>query len=106
MTEPMVRKQIYIPQAQNQKLKRIAAERHCTEAEVVRTALDRLPDPDGDDIEKLRAAGMLLEVEGIEPMDPAVLQELERQIAAWHRARGKPVGLSQAVLDEREESPW
>ena len=38
----MVRKQIYITQEQDERLKRLAAERGKTEAEVVRTALDNL----------------------------------------------------------------
>src|ERR1041384_5191957 len=104
MTEPMVRKQLYIEPAQDRKIKRIAAQRHCTEAEVIRRAVDELADPDGDDIEKLRAAGVLVDMSDIEPMDPEELRLLEQQLDEWHRARGKPVGLSQAVLDEREES--
>jgi hypothetical protein len=73
---------------------------------VIRAALNGLTDPDGDDIEKLRAAGLLAEIDDIEPMDSGALQALERRLEEWHRARGMPLGLSQSVLDKREESPW
>lgn len=102
----MIRKQVYLAETQNEKVKRLAARRRCTEAEVIRDALDRLPDPDGDFIERLRAAGLLFEVTGIEAMAPGKLKALEKELEAWHRTRGEPIGLSQAILDEREESPW
>jgi hypothetical protein len=73
---------------------------------VIRAALNELADPDGDDIEKLRAAGLLAEIDDIEPMNPEAFRALERRLEEWHRARGMPLGLSQALLDEREESPW
>jgi hypothetical protein len=38
----MVRKQFYIERWQDEKLKRIAAARGCTESAVVRDAIDRL----------------------------------------------------------------
>ena len=41
MGEMMVRKQIYLPQRQNQFLKRLAKERGVSEAEVIRQALER-----------------------------------------------------------------
>lgn len=41
MTDQMVRKQIYLPQHQNLKLKRLAKQRGISEAEVIRQALER-----------------------------------------------------------------
>jgi hypothetical protein len=102
----MVRKQVYLEAELDRKVKRLARRRHCTESEVIRQAIAQVPDPDGDHIEKLRAAGLLLEVKGIEPMEPAELEALEKSIDEWSRAHGKPIGLTKAVLDERNESPW
>ena len=42
----MVRKTFYLTQDQNRKLRVLAAMRGCTEAEVIRDALDRLLDPE------------------------------------------------------------
>ncbi len=44
MGEMMVRKQIYLPRKQNQKIKRLAKQRGISEAEVIRTALEREPE--------------------------------------------------------------
>lgn len=41
MSEPMVRKQIYLPRRQHQTLKRLAKQRGISEAEVIRQALER-----------------------------------------------------------------
>src|SRR5688572_21035229 len=106
MSKTMIRKQIYLEAELDRKVKRLARRRYCTESEVIRQALVQVPDPDGDHIEKLRAAGLLLEDKGVEPMDPAELEALEKRLDEWSRAYGKPIGLSKAVLDERDESPW
>ena len=48
MSEPMVRKQIYIPRQQDALLKRLAKQRGVSEAQVIRQALEReagLPAP-------------------------------------------------------------
>jgi hypothetical protein len=90
-------------EAQDLKVKRIAARRRCTEAEVIREAVDRISEPDGD-LDRLRTAGLLMDVTGIEPMDKDELEALECELEAWHVSRGKPLGLSQAVLDERQET--
>ncbi len=55
----MVRKQVYLGRAQDRKLKRLAAKRGCTESELIREAVERLPDPDGDVIAELEAAGLI-----------------------------------------------
>ena len=102
----MIRKQIYLAEGQDRKLKKIASERRCTEAEVIRDALDRLPDPEGDIVERLRAAGLLVDTSDIQAPEGAELEAIKVRLEAWHKSRGRPIGLSQAVLDEREESPW
>jgi hypothetical protein len=55
----MIRKQLYIEDRQQGKLRRVAEAWGCTEAAVMRAALDRLPDP-GDSLKaRLAAAGLL-----------------------------------------------
>ncbi len=103
----MIRKQIYLLQAQNRKLKSLAKVRGCTEAEVVRDALNRLPDPEGSVLERLRAAGLLanIQVDEDTPSDDE-LRTLEAEHEAWLATLSEPLGLTEAVLAEREESPY
>ncbi|MGH2354580.1 MAG: hypothetical protein ACRDJN_23475, partial [Chloroflexota bacterium] len=59
----MIRKQLYIEDKQQRKLRTLAARWGCTEAEVVRKAIDRLADPDDLDslvIRRLSEAGLLV----------------------------------------------
>jgi hypothetical protein len=60
MSESMVRKQVYLRREHDRKLKALASVRGCTEAEVIREAIDRLPDPEGDFVARLEAAGLLV----------------------------------------------
>ncbi len=103
----MVRKQFYLRQAQDRKLKALAEVRGCTEAELIRDAVDRLPDPGGSVREQLRAAGLLA---ALPPDEDAVagdeLRQLEAELDAWFETLTEPIGLGQAVLDEREESDY
>ncbi|HTE86117.1 MAG TPA: hypothetical protein VK821_15435 [Dehalococcoidia bacterium] len=98
----LIRKQFYIQEKQQRKLRELAAQWQCTEAEVVRTALERLSDP-GDAVdEALRRAGLLQE----EPEDPNLpdpeeIAGLEEDLRAWTRTRKEPLGLSEAVLEDR-----
>ena len=59
-----IRKQLYISSEHNQKLKRLARSWGCTEAAIVRRALDELPEPEPspDDVllQRLRAAGLIV----------------------------------------------
>src|SRR4051794_25120411 len=73
MADTMIRKQVYLSREQNRKLKGLAAQRGCTEAEIIREALDYLPEPGADKVPDdlsesvsevetlapLRAAGLL-----------------------------------------------
>src|SRR5438094_4092211 len=102
----MIRKHLYLEPRQQQKLKRVASRRGCTEAEVVRKAIDQLPEPDAslEDlvVERLAAAGML-----VPPPDDADIpseeeaEQMEREIAEWDRQHG-PLGLSEAVWQDGE----
>jgi hypothetical protein len=95
----MIRTQVYVSSEQQQKLRRIAARRGCTEAEVVRVAIERLPEYDDLITRRLAEAGILAS----EPDDDDLLSEdeaerLERELDKWAERHG-PLGLSQAVLD-------
>ena len=106
MGETMVRKQIYLERAQDRKVKRLAAHRGCTEAEVVREAIDRLPEAEGDDIIAiLEEAGLLLpkEAPGPDDLSQEELEALEAEYEAWLATRTEPIGLSEAVLADRRE---
>ncbi|HEX3244117.1 MAG TPA: CopG family transcriptional regulator [Chloroflexota bacterium] len=102
----MIRKQIYLAEDQDRKVKRLAAQRRCTEAEVIRDAVDQVPDPDGDDREKLRAAGLLVDTSNFDAPEGAELEAMKARLEKYFSSRDTPIGLSKAVLDEREESPW
>ena len=98
----MIRKQVYLAREQDRKLKALAAQRGCTEAEVIREALDRLPDPDRGVEEQLAAAG-LLGAKGDDPDVPRgpAARVLEMQVEDWLDRRPGKLGLSEAVLEDR-----
>lgn len=103
---PLIRKQVYLLETQNRKLKAQAAVRGCTEAEVIRDALDQLPDPGGSVRERPKAAGLLATMhfdDDIPTVDEFV--ELEAELYGWLDALPEPSGFTEAVLAEREESP-
>jgi hypothetical protein len=97
----MVRKQLYIEDQQERKLQRLAEAWGCTEAAVMRTALDRLPDPEDSLRERLAAAGLLAPLPDDPDLDDADLEELEREHDAWVATLTEPLGLSEAVLEDR-----
>lgn len=102
----MIRKQLYVAEQQQRKLERLAATWGCTEAQVMRTALDRLAEPrtdmDAEIEERLRAAGLW-----VEPPDDPDLPEgaegeaFEAEMEAWLESQTEPFGLAQAVLEDR-----
>jgi len=103
----MIRKQIYLLQTQNRKLKALAAVRGCTEAEVIRDALDQLPDPGGGVAARLQAAGLLAVIpHNDDTPTPDELRALEAELDDWLDSLPEPLGLTEAVLAEREESPY
>src|SRR5687768_11677449 len=103
MAMPMVRKQIYLAREQDRKLKALAALRGCSEAEVVRDALDRLPDPAGSVVDQLMAAGLLAPKPPMDdPLMDAELEALEAEVDAWLDQLPEPLGLAEAVIADRE----
>ena len=102
MARPMIRKQVYLEREQDRKLKALAARRGCTEAEIIREALDRLPDPDRSAEEQLAATGLLVPKrdDPAAPRGPAA-RTLEAEVEAWLAARPTSLGLSEAILEDR-----
>jgi hypothetical protein len=103
MKTPMIRKQIYLARAQDRKVKALAAARGTTESEVNRSAIDHLPDVEGSMVEQLAAAGLLLP----KSHDPSLptgdeLRKLEDEVYAWRSSLTEPVGLTEAVIEDRE----
>ena len=102
----MLRKQLYLSRDQDRKLKRLASRRGVTEAEIVRQAIDRLPEGEDALITDLRAAGLLVAKpplpEHMQGKDPDALEaELWKQLGDLDGAT-----LGEAVLREREESRY
>ena len=98
----MIRKQLYLSTEQQKKVRRIARQRGCTEAAVVRDAVDRLPEYDNPIARRLAEAGVLAPP----PNDEDLLTEeedeaLERELDEWARSQG-PLGLSELVREDRE----
>jgi hypothetical protein len=102
MARPMIRKQVYLEREQERKLKALAARRGCTEAEIIREALDRLSDPDRSVEEQLAATGLLVPKrdDPAAPRGPAA-RTLEAEVEAWLAARPTSLGLSEAILEDR-----
>src|SRR5919202_754333 len=105
----MIRKQLYLEPRQQQKLKRVASGRGCTEAEVVQKAIDQFPEPDAslEDlvVERLAAAGMLVPPPDDDIPSEEEAEQMEREIAEWDRQHG-PLGLGEAVWQDREGRYW
>jgi hypothetical protein len=98
----MIRKQIYLAREQDRKLKALAAHLRCSEAEVIRDALDRLPDPAGSIEERLAAAGLLAPTGDVSDAPVgAELRALEAEVEAWLDAHPAGLGLSEAVREDR-----
>ena len=107
----MVRKQFSISPAQDRKLKALAARRGCSEADVLRDAVDRLPEPPDSGAEflgRLAAAGLLAP----KPDDPDIptskqeIEALEAEYEAWLATRPEGLGLAEALEADRNERGW
>ncbi len=85
----MIRKQVYLGREQDRKLKALAARRGCTEAAIIREALDRLPDPDRSVEAQLAAAGLLVPKrdDPDAPHGAAATGSKPRSKPGWPRAR-------------------
>jgi hypothetical protein len=99
----MIRKQFYIAPEQQRKLRALAKRWQCTEAEVVRRALDRISAPADDSPEAILGAAGLLAPKREDPdlPSPGETADLERRFREWARTRTEPIGLSQAVMEDR-----
>lgn len=100
----MIRKQIYLAPEQDQKVKALAAAHGCSEAAVIREALDHLALPRGTVADRLASAGLLAD-ESYRPagIDVNRLQDLEDELEHLLATRSGPLFLSEAVLSERGE---
>ena len=68
----------------------------------MRTALDRLPDPTDPIVRRLADAGLLVPPPEDEDLPtPAEIAALEDEIEAWTSTRAEPLGLADAVLEDR-----
>ena len=105
MGEPMVRKQVYLGRAQDRKLKRLSEQRGCTESELIREAVDQLPDPDGDFIEQLRGAGRLAPKPEFPdlPKSPAARRKLRRELEAEIENDPTDYRMTEVLLEDRAD---
>jgi hypothetical protein len=109
MAEKMVRKQLYIGPEQDRKLKRLASARHCTEAEVMRDAIDGLPEaqPDSPLIASLRRQGLIAPPPTLPPeIADLSREELEAKLYELQKKNKNRFSLTELVLRERAESPY
>ena len=97
----MVRKQLYIEDKQQRKLQRLAQAWGCTEAAVMRKAVDELPDPDNSLEERLAAAGLLVPIPDDPELDDVDVEALEQEYEAWLATQTEPLGLTEAVIEDR-----
>lgn len=99
----MIRRQVYLDPTHQRKLARLAARWGCNESEVLRAAIDRLPESE-DPIDRcLAAAGLLVPAPADRdlPRDEESVESLERQLDALAVARSHPLGLARAVVEDR-----
>ncbi len=100
----MIRKQVYVTAEDDAKLKRLAGQRRCSEAAVLRLAIDALFEEDDAVVVRLREAGLLVE----RPSGPGPTleetSEAERRLDDWFATHpDADPRLTAAVLEEREE---
>ena len=97
----MVRKQLYIEPEQEKKLQRLASEWGCTEAQVVRKALDRLPDPKGTVLDRLEVAGLRITRPSGPFLSRAELQAMQDELDRIFKGRPS-IHITEAVFEDRE----
>ena len=98
----MIRKQIYLAAEQQRKVRQLAGRRGCTEAEVIRMAIDRLSDPDTTIEGRLAEAGLLTPAPDDRDLPTgSEAERLEEELESWLEAERQPLGLSEAVLEDR-----
>ena len=99
----MIRRQVYLAQTHQAKLARLAARWSCSESEVLRSAIERLPESEDPIDARLVAAGLLVPTppERDLSLTEEAAEELERQLDRWSEARPAPLGLAEAVVEDR-----
>lgn len=98
----MIRKQLYIDSAQQEKLRRIADRKGCTEAAVLREAIDRLPEFPDPVEQRLIEAGLLVQPRKRErEISAEEMSVLEKEYYDWVNALPEPLGLSEIVIEDR-----
>ena len=97
----MVRKQIYIAPEHEAKLKRLAQGSGRSEAEIIREALEAIPEETDPVLNALFAQGLIVP----QPITVtrATSEELHR--AYLEQIGDRQLGLTQTVLDERTRQP-
>lgn len=100
--ERMIRKQLYLGAEQQRKLDRLARRWGCTEAHVVRIAIDRIPDPDASIDERLADAGLLVPPTTAPDLpEGEAVADLERAHEDWLSAQAGSLRLAEAVIEDR-----
>jgi len=94
----MLRKQVYLTPEEEAKLKRLARTTERTEAEILRLALDLLPEEEAPLLLALAAEGLLEVPE--RAVSPEQMEEAYRRYL--DQVAGRRIGLSEALLGERE----
>ncbi len=110
------RKPPHLTEQQQDKVRALAAALGCTEAKILRQAIDRLPAPEAirrhlealpepqrTTVRQLLAAGLVAAPDEDEdvPADPEEIEALEREHEAWLATLSEPLGLTEAVLEDR-----
>lgn len=98
---PLIRKQLYLEEQQERKLKRLARQLGITEAAVVRLAIDRLEPEDGVSAALARAGLLSSWPVSQDVPSPEEAAGLRKAVRAALQQRKQPLGLSQAILDDR-----
>jgi predicted DNA-binding protein len=105
----MVRKQLYITQEQERRLKAAARREGRTEAGVVRELLEQLPEArvkatdETEIMRRLREKGLLPPAKP--PLSNEEYEALRHKLEAWAKTHPNP-RLAEAVIEMREESPY
>lgn len=104
MAETMVRKQVYLERSQDEKLKRLADRRGCTESALIREAVDQLVELDDDWVARLRAEGVLAPLPLFDDLPTGAAAErlraeLEAEVASDHT----DFRMTEALLEDRAD---
>lgn len=101
----MIRKQLYLGAATERKLKRLAAQWHCSEAAVVRKAVAGVPERpktfDEELLERLVAEGIIAPQEG-PVMTEEEAEEIERELEEIARANPYMGNPAELVFQDHE----